>query len=69
MELQILLKVPVIKHMSDKLGILGGKRKPTKISFTVPDLKQNIVATRMHIEIMGIYQDACIGLDWNNVKK
>ena len=53
----------------DKLGILGGKRKPTKISFTVPDLKQNIVATRMHIEIMGIYQDACIGLDWNNVKK
>lgn len=53
----------------DKLGILGGKRKPTKISFTVPDLKQNVVATRMHIEIMGIYQDACIGLDWNNVKK
>lgn len=53
----------------DKLGILGGKRKPTKISFTVPDLKQNVVATRMHIEIMGVYQDACIGLDWNNVKK
>ena len=23
----------------------------------------------MHIEIMGVYQDACIGLDWNNVKK
>ena len=53
----------------DKLGILGGKRKPTKMSFTVPDLKQNVVATRMHIEIMGVYQDACIGLDWNNVKK
>ena len=53
----------------DKLGILGGKRKPTKISFTVPDLKQNVVATRMHIEIMGVYQDACIGFDWNNVKK
>ena len=53
----------------DKLGILGGKRKPTKISFTVPDLKQNVIATRMHIEIMGVYQDACIGLDWNNVKK
>lgn len=53
----------------DKLGILGGKRNPTKISFTVPDLKQNVVATRMHIEIMGVYQDACIGLDWNNVKK
>ncbi|MFR7839569.1 MAG: hypothetical protein ACLU2Y_04450 [Blautia massiliensis (ex Durand et al. 2017)] len=35
----------------------------------MPDLKQNVVATRMHIEIMGIYQDACIGLDWNNVKK
>ena len=53
----------------DKLGILGGKRKPTKISFTVPDLKQNVVATRMHIEIMGVYQDACIGFDWNDVKK
>ena len=53
----------------DKQGILGGKRKPTKISFTVPDLKQNVIATRMHIEIMGVYQDACIGLDWNNVKK
>lgn len=57
------------KAYVDKLGILGGKRKPTKISFTVPDLKQNVVATRMHIEIMGVYQDACIGLDWNNVKK
>ena len=53
----------------DKMGILGGKRKPTKISFTVPDLKQNVIATRMHIEIMGVYQDACIGLDWTNVKK
>ena len=53
----------------DKQGILGGKRKPTRISFTVPDLKQNVIATRMHIEIMGVYQDACIGLDWNNVKK
>lgn len=57
------------KARIDKQGVLAGKRKPTKISFTVPDLKQNVVATRMHIEIMGVYQDACIGLDWNNVKK
>ena len=57
------------KARIDKQGVLAGKRKPTKISFTVPDLKQNVVATHMHIEIMGVYQDACIGLDWNNVKK
>ena len=57
------------KARIDKQGVLAGKRKPTKISFTVPDLKQNVVATRMHIEIMGVYQDACIGLDWTNVKK
>ena len=57
------------KARIDKQGILGGKRKPTKISFTVPDLKQNVIGTRMHIEIMGVYQDACIGLDWANVKK
>lgn len=57
------------KARVDKQGILGGKRKPTKISFTVPDLKQNVIATRMHIEVMGVYQDACIGLDWTNVKK
>ena len=57
------------KARIDKQGVLAGKRKPTRISFTVPDLKQNVVATRMHIEIMGVYQDACIGLDWNNVKK
>lgn len=57
------------KARVDKQGILGGKRKPTRISFTIPDLKQNVVATRMHIEIMGVYQDACIGLDWASVKK
>ena len=57
------------KARVDKQGILGGKRKPTKISFTIPDLKQNVIGTRMHIEIMGVYQDACIGLDWANVKK
>ena len=53
----------------DKMAMISGKRKPSKISFTVPDLKQNVVATRMHIEIMGVYQDACIGLDWKNIKK
>lgn len=53
----------------DKKGILAGKTKPKQISFTVPDLKQNVVATRMHIEIMNCYQDACIGLDWKYVKK
>ena len=53
----------------DKQVMVNNKRKPSKISFTVPDLKQNVVATRMHIEIMGVYQDACIGLDWKNVTK
>ena len=53
----------------DKMSMLAGRRKPSQISFTVPDLKQNVIATRMHIEVMGVYQDACIGLDWKNVKK
>lgn len=53
----------------DKKSMLAGKRKPSQISFTVPDLKQNVIAARMHIEVMGVYQDGCIGLDWKNVKK
>lgn len=57
------------KARVDESKVQAGKKKPSKISFTIPDLKQNVVATRMHIEIMGIYQDACIGLDWSNVEK
>ena len=57
------------KARVDKKTMINGSRKPSQISFTVPDLKQNVVATRMHIEIMGVYQDACIGLDWKNVTK
>lgn len=53
----------------DKQAMVNNTRKPSQISFTVPDLKQNVVATRMHIEIMGVEQDACIGLDWKNVTK
>lgn len=53
----------------DKQAMVNNKRKPSQISFTVPDLKQNVIGTRMHIEVMGVYQDACIGLDWTNVAK
>ena len=53
----------------DKQAMVNNKRKPSQISFTVPDLKQNVIGTRMHIEVMGVYQDACIGLDWTNVTK
>ena len=53
----------------DKQAMVNNKRKPSQISFTVPDLKQNVIGTRMHIEVMGVYQDACIGLDWTNVEK
>ena len=53
----------------DKQAMVNNDRKPSQISFTVPDLKQNVVATRMHIQVMGVYQDACIGMDWKNVSK
>ena len=57
------------KAYIDKQAMVNNKRKPSQISFTVPDLKQNVIGTRMHIEVMGVYQDACIGLDWTNVTK
>lgn len=57
------------KARVDKTAVLGGKRKPSVISFTIPDLKQNVVATRMYIEVMKTGQDACIGLDWANITK
>ena len=53
----------------DESKVQAGKKKPSKISFTIPDLKQNVVATRMYIEVMSVNQDACIGLDWANVEK
>lgn len=53
----------------DESKVQAGKKKPSKISFTIPDLKQNVVATRMYIEVMTVNQDACIGLDWSNVEK
>ena len=57
------------KARVDETKIMAGKRKPSKISFTIPDLKQNVVATNMYIEVMSVNQDACIGLDWANVEK
>lgn len=57
------------KARIDESKVQAGKKKPSKISFTIPDLKQNVVATRMYIEVMTVNQDACIGLDWSNVEK
>lgn len=57
------------KARVDESKVQAGKKKPSKISFTIPDLKQNVVATRMYIEVMTVNQDACIGLDWSNVEK
>lgn len=53
----------------DESKVQAGKKKPSKISFTIPDLKQNVVATRMYIEVVSYNQDACIGLDWANIEK
>lgn len=53
----------------DKTYTVNGKKKPSQISFIVPDLKQNVVAVRMYISVMSINQDACIGLDWANIEK
>lgn len=53
----------------DESKVQAGKKKPSKISFTIPDLKQNVVATNMYIEVMSVHQDACIGLDWMNIEK
>lgn len=57
------------KARVDESKVQAGKKKPSEISFTIPDLKQNVVATRMYIEVMTVNQDACIGLDWSNVEK
>ena len=57
------------KARVDESKVQAGKKKPSKISFTIPDLKQNVVATNMYIEVMTVYQDACIGLDWSHVEK
>lgn len=57
------------KARVDESKVQAGKKKPSKISFTIPDLKQNVVATCMYIEVMTVNQDACIGLDWSNVEK
>lgn len=57
------------KARVDESKVQAGKKKPSKISFTIPDLKQNVVATNMYIEVMTVYQDACIGLDWAHVEK
>lgn len=53
----------------DETKTVNGKKKPSKFSFTIPDLKQNVVAVRMYISVMSINQDACIGLDWTNIEK
>lgn len=53
----------------DATKVQAGKKKPSQISFTIPDLKQNVVAARMYIEVMSLSQDACIGLDWKNIEK
>ena len=53
----------------DESKVQAGKKKPSKISFTIPDLKQNVVATNMYIEVMSVHQDACIGFDWMNIEK
>ena len=53
----------------DQSKVQAGKKKPSQISFTIPDLKQNVVATNMYIEVMSVHQDACIGLDWLHVEK
>ena len=47
----------------------AGKKKPSQISLTVPDLKQNVIAVNMYIEVMSVHQDACIGLNWAKVEK
>lgn len=57
------------KARVDASKVQAGKKKPSQISFTVPDLKQNVVASNMYIEVMSVNQDACIGLDWTNVEK
>ncbi len=57
------------KARVDASKVQAGKKKPSQISFTIPDLKQNVVATNMYIEVMSVNQDACIGLDWTNVEK
>lgn len=57
------------KARVDASRVQAGKKKPSQISFTIPDLKQNVVATNMYIEVMSVNQDACIGLDWTNVEK
>ncbi len=55
----------------DETKVVGGKNKPSRISFTVPDLKQNVVAVHIYVEAMSFApeQSACIGLDWLNLKK
>ena len=55
----------------DATKVYYGKEKPSQISFTVPDLQQNVVAVNMYVEAMtwSPYQSACIGLDWSNIKK
>lgn len=53
----------------DKNSVQAGKKKPAQISFTIPDLKQNVVAAHMYIEVMSVYQDACIGLNWAKIEK
>ncbi len=57
------------KARVDKNAVQGGKKKPSQISFTIPDLKQNVVATRMYIEVMSVSQDACIGIEWLKAEK
>lgn len=57
------------KARVDATKTQAGKKKPSQISFTIPDLKQNVVATNMYIEVMSVNQDACIGLDWTNIEK
>lgn len=53
----------------DATKTVRGRKKPSKLSFTIPDNEQNVVATRMYISVMSVYQDACIGIDWANVTK
>lgn len=59
------------KARIDETKVVGGKNKPSRISFTVPDLKQNVVAVHIYVEAMSFApeQSACIGLDWLNLKK
>lgn len=53
----------------DATKVQAGKKKPSQISLTVPDLKQNVIAVNMYIEVMSVHQDACIGLNWAKVEK